>query len=75
MNSKEDFNKIVYSYSSNNSNLQDENRILKQSIDHLKKEINKFKENPLMVCEVNEILENLPKEGKKNILVICPGFS
>ncbi len=57
MNSKEDFNKIVYSYSSNNSNLQDENRILKQSIDHLKKEINKFKENPLMVCEVNEILE------------------
>ena len=23
----------------------------------------------------DKTLENLPKEGKKNILVICPGFS
>tara|TARA_Y100000034_G_C6839203_1_gene379489 strand:- start:31 stop:1161 length:1131 start_codon:yes stop_codon:yes gene_type:complete len=55
MSTKDEFNKVVYSYTSDSNNLQEENRILKQSVEHLKRELNKYKENPLMVCEVNEI--------------------
>jgi len=49
---------IIYRYSTNISGLEDENKILRESLDHIRKEIEKYKENPLIVCEVTDILGN-----------------
>ncbi|MCM2324972.1 MAG: AAA family ATPase [Candidatus Woesearchaeota archaeon] len=44
---------IVYSYSINE--LEEENKLLKETINHLKNEIDRFRTPPLMVCEIKEI--------------------
>ena len=49
---------IMYSYSTSANPLEDENRILKESVSRLKEEIERFKANPLMVCEVRELFGN-----------------
>jgi proteasome regulatory subunit len=46
---------IYYSYVANFSALEEENKILRQSIQQLKNEMDKFKSNPLMVCEVTDV--------------------
>lgn len=51
--------KIMYSYTSeNNSALEDENRILRDTITRLKNELDRFREPALMVCEVNDIVKD-----------------
>ena len=49
---------IIYRYSTNISGLEDENKILRESLEHIRTEIEKYKENPLIVCEVTDTLGN-----------------
>ncbi|MBI2650382.1 AAA family ATPase [Candidatus Woesearchaeota archaeon] len=49
---------IMYSYSTSSNPYEEENRILKETINRLKEEIERFKASPLMVCEVREIFGN-----------------
>jgi len=48
---------IMYSYSTSSNPYEEENRILKETINRLKDEVEKFKVSPLMVCEVREIFD------------------
>jgi proteasome regulatory subunit len=54
----EKFEKAMFSYVSSVSGLEEENRVLKESIDTLEKEVEKFKRTPLIVCEVRDILDD-----------------
>lgn len=47
---------VMYSYSSNINELEEENRILKETINHLKNEMDRFRTPPLMLCEIREVL-------------------
>ena len=58
---------IVYSYSTASNPFEEENRILKESLNRLKEEIEKFKSSPLMVCEIKELF------GKDAIIRIPNG--
>ncbi len=49
---------IMYSYSTSLNPHEEENRILKETINRLKEEVERFKSTPLMVCEVREIFGN-----------------
>ena len=46
---------IMYSYSTSSNPYEDENRILKETVNRLREEIDRFKSMPLMVCEVKEL--------------------
>ncbi len=51
---------VMYSYTATSNPLEEENRILKETVNKLKEEVEKFKVPPLMVCEVRDILaENI----------------
>lgn len=64
-NSSKELASIMFTYSSNISELEEENRILKETINHLKNEIDRFRTPPLMLCEVREILD-------KNAIIKVP---
>lgn len=50
--------KIIYSYAAMGSNsLDEENRILRDTVNALRKELELFREPPLMICEVKEMME------------------
>ncbi|MFT4297717.1 MAG: AAA family ATPase, partial [Candidatus Woesearchaeota archaeon] len=49
---------VYYSYVANFSALEEENKILRQTVQQLRAEMNKFKANPLMVCEVIEAFDD-----------------
>ncbi len=49
---------IMYSYSTSSNPYEEENRILKETINRLKEEIERYKASPLMVCEIREIFTN-----------------
>lgn len=49
---------IMYSYSTSSNPYEEENRILKETVNRLKEEIERYKASPLMVCEVREIFGN-----------------
>ncbi|MBD3310384.1 AAA family ATPase [Candidatus Woesearchaeota archaeon] len=46
---------VIYNYTSNMQAIEDENRILKQTAENLKKELERFRKTPLLVCEVMDI--------------------
>ncbi len=51
---------VMYSYTATSNPLEEENRVLKETVTKLKEEVEKFKVPPLMVCEVRDILgENI----------------
>ena len=50
-----DVDEIIYSYASNNNHFEEENRLLKDTVEQLKGELDKFKSNPLMICTVKEV--------------------
>lgn len=58
---------IMYGYSTSSNQYEEENRILKETVNRLKEEIERFKASPLMVCEVREIF------GKTSIIRIPNG--
>ncbi|HLG25030.1 MAG TPA: AAA family ATPase [Candidatus Nanoarchaeia archaeon] len=63
--SKNVIDSIMYSYSTTSNQVEEENKILKETVSRLKQEIEFFKSNPLMVCEVREIFE-------RNVLIKIP---
>lgn len=58
---------VIYSYTANSNQNEEENRILKETLNKLKEELDKFKVPPLMVCEVRNII------GKEAIIRIPNG--
>ena len=51
---QDDVNKLFYNYSNDEAMLQ-ENRFLRETIENIQKELQKFKSTPLIACEVREI--------------------
>ena len=47
---------IAYSYVTQMSDLEEENRFLKEHADNLQKELEKFKKTPLIMCEVRDLI-------------------
>ncbi len=68
-NQKGKLDSVVYSYTSEVNNLEEENKLLKETLDTMKNEVNKYRKNPLMVCEVVQII------GKEVIIRIPNGNS
>jgi proteasome regulatory subunit len=59
MADNKEVDKIMYSYTSeNDSALEDENRILRDTITRLKNELDRHREPALMVCEINDIIKD-----------------
>ena len=56
MTTKEKIDRAIYSYAANLSGLEEENRVLRESVENLEKELQKYKKNPLIVCEVREVI-------------------
>lgn len=54
---KKILDKVIYSYTTNSNALEEENRILRETINKLKEEIEILHKPPLMICEVKEIME------------------
>ncbi len=52
---QEEIDRIMYSYSSSSNYLEEENKLLKETVSQLKKEIEHYKKTPLMVSEVNDL--------------------
>jgi proteasome regulatory subunit len=50
----QDLDKYVFKYSIDANTLEEENKLLKITVEQLKSEIDKIRESPLMVCEVRE---------------------
>lgn len=46
---------VIYSYTASASQLENENRLLKDAVDKLKKELEKYKQTPLMICDVVDL--------------------
>jgi len=59
-----DVNKIFYNYSTDQA-LAEENKFLKESIENMQKELQRYKSTPLIVCEVKEL-------HGENVLVRLP---
>jgi len=60
MNTKEKniLDSVIYSYSTDANQVNDENKILKETVNKLKEELDKYKSNPLMVSEVRNVFDN-----------------
>lgn len=67
--SQDKVDNVMYSYATDVSHLEDENRLLKETLTHMKEELSRMKSNPLMVCEVKEV------DGKNAIIRIPNGNS
>jgi len=50
--------KIIYSYTADTNQVEEENKLLRETINQLKGELDKFRQNPLMVCQVKDIIKN-----------------
>ena len=48
--------KIMYGYSTETNQLEEENKILKQTLEHMKTELKRFQNPPLMVAEIKEVM-------------------
>src|SRR3989338_1992445 len=46
---------VVYGYTANSSALEEENNLLRENLDKLKHEMDRFRKAPLMICEVKEV--------------------
>ncbi len=56
---KEDLDKVMYGYSADVNQYEEENKILKETVSRLRLELERFKQTPYMVCEfVDYVGEN-----------------
>src|SRR3989338_1185169 len=55
---KEKIDNLIYSYSPDVSGLVEENKFLRETLENLKKELDRFKKTPLLLCEIKELLED-----------------
>ncbi|MBS3165291.1 AAA family ATPase [Candidatus Woesearchaeota archaeon] len=51
-----DANSVLYGYSLNISQLEEENKVLKHTVGQLKTQLDQFKKPPLILCEVRDII-------------------
>ncbi len=51
---KEDLEKVMYDYTVNTAELEEENQLLRQTIKQLRSEVERYRVPPLMVCELCE---------------------
>ena len=51
MPTQEDYNKLVFNYTAEQNQLENENRLLKETVNQLKTELERYRSTPLMVCE------------------------
>lgn len=58
---------VIYSYTADTNQIEGENRILKETVNKLKEELDKFKLPPLMVCDIRNVF------GKEAIIRIPNG--
>ncbi|RMF06170.1 AAA family ATPase [Candidatus Woesearchaeota archaeon] len=56
MPTKDELENVMYSYALDRDSLEEENRILKETVHQLKRELDKFRYPALMVCEVAEVM-------------------
>ncbi|MBW2975349.1 AAA family ATPase [Candidatus Woesearchaeota archaeon] len=56
-NNKSILDSVIYKYTASPAQFEDENRILKETVDKLRQELEKLKSPPLMVCEIRGIHE------------------
>lgn len=54
---KEGLDKVMYGYSTDINQYEEENKILKESVARLKLELERYKQTPFMVCEFIEYVE------------------
>jgi proteasome regulatory subunit len=47
---------LSYGYTTDVSQLEEENRLLKQTISHMREELERYRRAPLLVCEVREVM-------------------
>ena len=64
---KDAVDRIIYSYTANTNVLEEENRILRETLSKLKEEIEILHRPPLMVCEVKEF-----SPDRKNAIIRIP---
>lgn len=57
MRAEKELDNVMYSYSSETNELEEENRMLRETISQLKGELDRLKVPPLMVCEVIETIK------------------
>ncbi|MFH1850541.1 MAG: AAA family ATPase [archaeon] len=55
MTTKNQLDNVMYHYTTNVDQVEEENRVLKETVTNLKRELDRFREPALMVCEVHEI--------------------
>ena len=67
MKSDKELDNVMYSYTSENNQLEEENRMLRETISQLKSELDRLKIPPLMVCEVLELI------GENAIIKVANG--
>jgi len=48
---------VIYNYTTVSNRLEEENRLLKNTINKLKEELDRIREAPLMVCEIRDVFE------------------
>jgi proteasome regulatory subunit len=53
----QDLDKYIFKYSIDANTLEEENKLLKITVEQFKGEMDKIKESPLMVCEVREVID------------------
>lgn len=49
---------LSFGYSTNISGIEEENRFLKESIENLERELEKFKRTPLISCEIRDLIDD-----------------
>lgn len=54
----QDLDKYIFKYSIDANTLEEENKLLKTTLEHLKEDLDKIKESPLMVCEVRDLIDH-----------------
>ncbi len=55
---KEKQDRVIYSYTADISSLEDENRLLRETVTNLKTEVERFRRTPLMICEIKDLVDD-----------------
>ncbi len=54
---KELLDTMIYNYATHIPQLEEENRLLKETVESLRVELDKFKKTPLIVCEIHDVVD------------------
>ncbi len=50
--------KVIYSYSTSSGQAEEENKLLRETINSLREEVDRFKRPPLMICTVKSVVDD-----------------